>query len=190
MSIARWLACVCLAATLPGCRALPALHYYELQTVSPDAVRQAGSAPTVRIRHVGLPPEMDHLGLTHRAGPAQLVISDDDHWSAPLEVLIQGTLTRDLGARLGYERVVAAGALPPASPPTLLDLDFVVLSADERCGISAEVSWTLASAAAPPRRGIAHLAAAAAGCPAGLPAALSAALGDLADQLVAQLTTP
>ena len=73
------------------------------------------------------------------------------------------------------------------STQTVLDVDFLSLSADDRCGITAQVNWTLSVATGAARRGTAHLAAPAGSCPAGLPAALSTALGDLADQIVRQL---
>jgi uncharacterized lipoprotein YmbA len=187
-------AAILLAATLVACHALPALHYYSLTAVSPAVVAGQPVSPLlIRVRHVSVPHEMDHLGLTHQLGPTQLTISDNDQWTAPLNVLIQGTMTRDLGERLGYAQVVAADALPAASHPdaqATLDLDFVSLAADGTCGITAQVNWTL-SAPKGVRRGSAHLSApAAAGCPSGLPAALSTALGDLADQLVPPLTAP
>jgi uncharacterized lipoprotein YmbA len=196
----KTLLCV-LAMTLVGCQSLPALHYYSLAVVSPAGVAGHPAAPMlIRVRHVSLPHEMDHLGLTHHVGPTQLAISDNDQWTAPLNTLIQGTITSDLGERLGYEQVVAADALPVASSPNTpansqvktqatLDLDFVSLAADDACGITAQVNWSLAVPNGPARRGSAHLSAPApAGCPSGLPTALSNALGDLADQLVRQLT--
>jgi uncharacterized lipoprotein YmbA len=183
-----------LALTLVACQSLPALHYYSLAAVSPvGAASHPATALLIRVRHVSLPQEMDHLGLTHHVGPTQLAISDHDQWSAPLDSLVQGTITRDLGERLGYEQVVAADALPAASPSktqATLDLDFVSLAADDACGITAQVNWSLAVPNGAARRGSAHLSATApTGCPSGLPTALSNALGDLADQLVAQLTT-
>ncbi|HEY6457080.1 MAG TPA: ABC-type transport auxiliary lipoprotein family protein [Steroidobacteraceae bacterium] len=195
-------AAILLAVPLLSCQSLPALHYYSLAPVSPVAVAsQPARAILIRVRHVSLPREMDHLGLTHQLGPTQLAISDNDQWTAPLGVLIQGTITRDLGERLGYAQVIGADALPVARHPDAqatsqaapdvsnLDLDFVSLAADGSCAITAQVNWTLAGPAGEMRRGSAHLAAPApAGCPAGLPAALSAALGDLADQLIPQLT--
>lgn len=196
----KTLPCV-LAVTLVACQSLPALHYYSLAVVSPAGVASHPATPMlIRVRHVSLPHEMDHLGLTHHVGPTQLAISDNDQWSAPLNILIQGTITSDLGERLGYEQVVAADALPVASPSNTqastqvktqatLDLDFVSLTADEACGIAAEVNWSLVVPNGATRRGSAHLSAPApAGCPGGLPTALSAALGDLADQLVSTLT--
>jgi uncharacterized lipoprotein YmbA len=186
------IAAMLIAATLGGCHSLPALHYYALDAVSPAATAGPPGFPALlHVRHVGLPHEMDHLGLTHHIGQTQLAISEQDQWTAPLGVLIQGTITRDLGARLGYEHVVAADALPlAAATQTTVDLDFVFLSADDSCALTAQVNWTLSVPNAPARRGSAHLAAPASGCPAGLPAALSTALGDLADQLVIPLTTP
>jgi uncharacterized lipoprotein YmbA len=170
--------------------------------VSPVGGASHPAAPMlIRVRHVSLPHEMDHLGLTHHVSPTQVTISDNDQWTAPLSVLIQGTITSDLGERLGYEQVLAADALPVASAPNMqansqvktqatLDLDFVSLAADDACGITAQVNWSLAVPNGATRRGSAHLSApAAAGCPSGLPTALSNALGDLADQLVPQLTT-
>jgi uncharacterized lipoprotein YmbA len=190
-------AAILLAATLAGCHAAPPLHYYALAAVGPAGTSSPpGSAVLIHVRHVGLPHEIDHLGLTHHTGATQLAISDSDQWTAPLDVLIQGTMTRDLGARLGYEHVVAVDALPvvshpgsdqPAGTPAALDLDFVFLSADDSCAVSAQVNWTLSVPNGAPRRGTARLAAPATGCPAGLPSALSAALGELADQLVGQL---
>jgi uncharacterized lipoprotein YmbA len=181
-------AVILMAATLVACHSLPALHYYALDAVSPAGTAGAPAVPLlVRVRHVGVPREMDHLGLTHHTGATQLSVSDQDQWTAPLDVLIQGAMTRDLGARLGYEHVVAADALPVAAQSTL-DLDFVLLSADDRCGITAQVNWTFSVPNSAARRGTTHLEAPASGCPAGLPAALSTALGDLADHLVTALT--
>ena len=181
------------AATLAGCHSLPALHYYALDTVAPAASpTPPGFANLLHIRHLSVPHEMDHLGLTHHLGATQLAISDTDQWSAPLTDLIQGTLTRDLGARLGFDHVLAADALPSAAGNTVaaLDLDFVTLSADDGCAIETQVNWTLSVPAIPARRGTVHLMAPANSCPAGLPAALSAALADLADALALQLRAP
>ncbi|MEJ0008746.1 MAG: ABC-type transport auxiliary lipoprotein family protein [Steroidobacteraceae bacterium] len=180
------------AAMLAGCHSLPALHYYALDAVHPaGAARHAADDLLIHVRHVGVPHEIDHLGLTHHLGPTQLAVSDNDQWTAPLSVLIQGTITQDLGARLGYEHVVAADAPSvPArnSTQTALDLDFVSLSAGDTCGITAQVNWTLSAANGTSRHGTAQLSAPGATCPTALPAALSAALGDLADQLVRQIT--
>jgi hypothetical protein len=188
-----------LSAALAGCRALPAAHFYALQTEPPaSSGPPATVAPLIRIRHVGVPPEMDHLGLTHRRGATELSISDTDRWSAPLAQLIQGTLTLDLGARLGFEHVVAADALTGSRPDqtgaqgaaAALDLDFVALAADDTCAVTAQVNWTLAAPGSPAQHGTTHLEAAATGCPAGLPGALSDVLGQLADQLTRQLAAP
>jgi uncharacterized lipoprotein YmbA len=182
-----------LAVMLTACHSLPGPQYYALDTVAPHTpLTQAPAAKLIYVRHISLPHEMDHLGLTHHAGPTQLVISELDQWSAPLTDLIQGTITRDLGARLGYDHVVPPDSLPGArgTNPAALDLDFLSLSAGDTCGIDAQVNWTLSVPNGATRRGTIPLAAAATGCPAGLPTALSQALGDLADQLAPQLMTP
>jgi uncharacterized lipoprotein YmbA len=190
------------AAALAACGSSPALRYYALDAVTPvgSATHPALSAP-IRVRHISLPHEMDHLGLTHRLGATQFAISDTDQWSAPLATLIQETMTRDLGERLGYDQVVAPDALPVAPHATAeqpavrvpvqatLDLDFVSLSADDSCGITAQVNWTLSVSTGVARHGTATLAAPATSCPGGLPAALSAALGNLADQLIQPLSS-
>jgi uncharacterized protein len=203
MKFRYWIAGAALAAAiLTACGSSPALRYYALDAVTPvgGAMHPALPAP-IRVRHISLPHEMDHLGLTHHLGPAQFAISDTDQWSAPLATLIQETITRDLGERLGYDQVVAPDALPVAPHPdaeqrgahgstqAALDLDFISLSADDACGIAAQVNWTLSVPNGAPRRGTAALAAAPTSCPAGLPAALSAALGNLADQLIQQLSS-
>jgi uncharacterized protein len=186
MKVSRWIRWV-LAALLSGCGTSPPLHYYALDVVTPVAPpTPLLSATLIHVRHISLPPEMDHRGLTYHQGPTRLTISDADQWSAPLADLIQATVTRDLGARLGYEHVIAATA--QGSGQADLDLDFVILSADESCGVSAQVNWTLSVPNGAARRGTTQVMAPAAGCPAGLAAALSAALGDLADQLARQLT--
>jgi uncharacterized lipoprotein YmbA len=197
MKILRWVlrtgALVVAATMLTGCHSLPALHYYALDAVAPTAgPAPPGFANLLHIRHLSVPHEMDHLGLTHHMGPTQLAISDTDQWSAPLTDLIQGTLTRDLGARLGFDHVVAPDALPAAAGNTVaaLDLDFVTLAADDACAIEAQVNWMLSVPGSAPRSGTVHLLAPAGSCPAGLPAALSAALGELADQLALQFRTP
>ncbi len=190
MKLPQWTT-TALVAALAGCHSLPALHYYALDTVAPGtSPSRPGFAGLLHVRHISLPHEMDRLGLTHHAGATQLTISDTDQWSAPLTQLIQGTLTRDLGARLGFDHVVAPDALNGArtSNEAVLDLDFLTLSADETCGIDAQVNWTL-SWPSGPARGTLHLMAPGTGCPAGLAMALSTALGELADQLAPQLST-
>jgi len=191
MKFPHWISGALIAAIiLSGCHALPALHYYALDAVRPTAgARPAADPLLIHVRRVGIPHEMDHLGLTYHLGPTQLAISDNDQWTAPLNVLIQGTITADLGERLGYGHVLAIDA-PAAPTQTALDLDFVALSAGDSCGVTAQVNWTLSAANGTTRRGTAQLAAPGADCPGRLPAALSAALGDLADQLVVQLTSP
>jgi uncharacterized lipoprotein YmbA len=181
------------ATTLTGCHSLPALHYYALDAVAPaSGPAPPGFANLLHIRHLSVPHEMDHQGLTHHLGPTQLAISDVDQWSAPLTDLIQGTLTRDLGARLGYDHVVAPDALPGAAGNTVaaLDLDFVSLAADDACAVEAQVNWLLSVPGSAPRRGTVQLRAPGGSCPAGLPTALSTALGELADQLALQFRTP
>jgi uncharacterized lipoprotein YmbA len=189
MKDSRWIA-VALAALLSGCGSSPPLHYYALEVVTP-ATQPAPqlSATPLHVRHISLPPEMDHRGLTHRQASTRLTISDADQWSAPLGDLILATVTRDLGERLGFDHVLVPAAAPGSSQANL-DLDFVILSADDGCGITAQVNWALSVPNGAARRGTTRLSAPAAGCPAGLPAALSTALGDLADQLVRQLTAP
>lgn len=203
MKFPYWMIGAAMAAGIAGCGSSPPLRYYALDPATPvsGAIHPA-SATLIHVRHISVPHEMDHMGLTHHLGPTQLAISDNDQWSAPLSALIQGTMTRDLGERLGYDHVVAPDAQPIAphsGPPargdiagseSALDLDFVVLSADATCGITAQVNWTFSIPAKPVRRGTAHLTAAAGGCPAGLPAALSVALGDLADQLAQPISAP
>jgi uncharacterized protein len=181
-----------LAAMLAGCHSLPPLQYYALDTAVPASAAAApGFANPLHIRHLSVPHEMDHLGLTHHVGHTQLVISDTDQWSAPLTDLIQGTVTRDLGARLGFDHVIAPDALPTAAGNVAaLDLDFVSLIADDGCAIEAQVNWALSVPGGAPRGGTVHLMAPASSCPAGLPAALSAALGELADQLASQFRMP
>jgi uncharacterized lipoprotein YmbA len=203
MKCSYWMIGAALTAGVAGCGSSPALHYYALDPVTPvSAPTHPASGILIHVRHISVPQEMDHLGLTHQLGSAQLSISDNDRWSAPLGVLVQGTLTRDLGERLGYDHVVAPDAQPvpahsgPQQPgltvgsEAALDIDFVALSADDTCGITAQVNWTFSVPAEPVRRGTLHVMAPATGCPAGLPTALSTALGDLADQLVQPLSSP
>jgi len=186
-----WVAAGLAAASLAGCSSLPAPRYYALDAVTPASPVHPGVAPLIHVRRIGVPPEMDHRGLTHHLGPTRLAVSDSDQWSAPLTDLIQGTLSRDLGERLGFEHIEAAQARgTPGGIQAFLDLDFVALSADDACGVDAQVNWTLSVPDGTARRGTAHLTARATGCPTGLPAALSAVLGELADQLAQQLSAP
>ena len=190
--IARTGAAAMSAAMLAGCHSLPPLHYYALDAVTPGAAAVPPGYPNpLHIRHLSVPHEMDHLGLTHHVGRSQLAISDTEQWSAPLTDLIQGTLTRDLGARLGFDHVIAPDALPGAAANVAaVDLDFVTLSADEACAIEAQVNWTLSIPGSAPRHGTLHLMASAGACPEDLPRALSTVLGDLAEQLAVQFRTP
>jgi uncharacterized protein len=180
------------AALLTACGSSPPLRYYDLDAVAPaSAATRAAGVDLIQVRHVSVPPQMDHRGLTHQQGANQLAISDNDQWSAPLPDLIQAALTRDLGARFGFDHVLAPAAQPLAGRIQAdLDLDFVALTADDGCGVTAQVNWTLSVPNTPARHGTAQLSGPGAACPAGLAAALSAALGMLADQLAQQLTSP
>lgn len=201
MNISRWSTAATLLA-LSACGSSPPLRYYTLEVIAPANSAAAATSLQIHVRHIGLPPEVDHRGLTHSTGAHELAISDSDQWGAPLATLIQGTLSADLGARLGYEHVVAPAALPvtpPATPdrrgmrpegPASLDVDFLKLTADSGCGVEAQVNWSLSAANVVVRHGSVHLTAPATTCPAGLPAALSTALSDFADQLSQQLTAP
>ena len=92
-------------AMAAGCHSIPALHYYALDTVAPaSSPTRPGFATLIHVRHIGLPHEMDHLGLTYHAGPTRLAISDTDQWSAPLAELIQGALhwsVSEIASRVG-----------------------------------------------------------------------------------------
>ncbi len=71
-------------AALAGCHSLPALRYYSLAAAAPDTPVPHRTLPApLRIRHVSLPHDMDHLGLTHHVGPTEVVISDDDQLDCP-----------------------------------------------------------------------------------------------------------
>ena len=196
-----WVAASLVAASLGGCSSLPAPRYYALDAVTPASPAHPGAAVLIHVRRIDVPAEMDHRGLTHHLGPTRLAVSDSDQWSAPLTDLIRGALTRDLGERLGFEHIAAAqvGAArvgvaqaggTPGSSPAFLDLDFVALSADDACGVDAQINWTLSVLNGATRHGTAHLTAPATACPSGLPAALSAVLGELTDQLAQQLSSP
>jgi uncharacterized lipoprotein YmbA len=198
MKLTQWIsrrtsfAAILVMVSLAGCSSLPAPRYYALDAVTPASPAHPGVAPLIHVRRISVPAEMDHRGLTHHLGPTQLAVSDSDQWSAPLTDLIQGTLSRDLGERLGFEHIVAAqvGGAQAGASQAFLDLDFVALSADDACGVDAQVNWTLSVPNGTARHGTAHLMAPATGCPTGLPAALSAVLGELADQLAQQLSAP
>ena len=89
MKLHPWIPGAALAATLlAACGASPPLRYYALDVVAPAANAPHSPATTlIRVRHISLPPEMDHRGLTHHQGATQLAISDRLHgvWIEPSE---------------------------------------------------------------------------------------------------------
>jgi uncharacterized lipoprotein YmbA len=79
---------------------------YTLYPVAPVSTPTAYAGPAIRIDAVHIPPALDRIEVVSGLGQAELKVSDQDHWSAPLAELAKQALSADMVARLPSGRVI------------------------------------------------------------------------------------
>ncbi len=183
------LASALVLAALTACQSAPT-RIFTLYPEPPAARSEYSGAP-IRVDAVHVPPALDRIEMVSNVAPGELRISDLDHWSAPLGRASRQTLSADLIARLPPGRVIFPHlAKPDGALGLVVDiLDFKV----DRSGASLEASWLLTSSNSDSgdRRGVVELRIDQPAADAAATArALSTLLGQLADRVVANLTTP
>jgi uncharacterized protein len=180
-----------LLTTLSACQSSPT-RLYTPYPVDSTAARGTYSGPSIRVDAVHVPPALDRIEIVDTVTPGELRINDLDHWSAPLGQVSRQVLSADLIARLPPGCVIFPHLTKPDGTLGLV-VDILDFKAD-RSGASLQASWVLVpsnSSAMASKRGMAQLRTDQPGADAAATAhAWSVLLGQLADRIVATLTTP
>ena len=105
--LAALLALTALAA-LPACRgAMPAMHFYTLSPLAAPAAAPAANGPSVGVGPLSLPQALARPPIVPRAAGNELDMAEFHRWGGSLSGDILSTLTQDLAALLGSDRVVS-----------------------------------------------------------------------------------
>jgi uncharacterized lipoprotein YmbA len=126
-------------------------RFYTLQPTTPAAQRATYAGPAMRIDAVHIPASLDRPELVRDEGGDRFVVSDNDHWAAPVGELLRRVLTQDLAAVLPPDKVIFPDAPKlPGSQGLVVDILSITPSAQ---GVVMQASWTVLPA---PRGAAAH----------------------------------
>ena len=124
-----------------GCTSAP-VRYYTL-TPTPDKTLPASeTAPTIDVRVVHTPPQLNRAELMVRTGPTEVTLLDNEKWASPVNDEIKEALRLELQGRLGR-----MAGLRPAFAKLTLDIDVQRLEAEFGRYALLEASWSATSSA-------------------------------------------
>jgi uncharacterized lipoprotein YmbA len=129
------IAALCLAA----CASAPT-HFYRLDAKAPDVPVVAKGA-AIKVTTVAIPRLLDRDQLVRMTGTEQVELGAQDHWVAPLDALIQQTLTQDLALRLPDGSVIPVDA-PSAVPALTIAVDIMRFDGDNTGRITLDAFWS------------------------------------------------
>ena len=122
-------------------------HFYTLNTV-PDAARVAGQ-PTIHVRlQLTIPSLMDRNEMVLSTSRNGILILDHERWAAPLADQVSQTLARDIEGRRPDVFVGDRGFDRAASPPVMLKVDIVRMSAQRGGQARIEAHWRIVDSSA------------------------------------------
>jgi uncharacterized lipoprotein YmbA len=171
---------------LTACSSAPT-HFYRLEAKAPETV--ASYRPTlVRVTSVTVPRLLDRDQIVRTTGSEQVELGAFDHWAAPLDALIEQSLTQDLVLRLPEGSVIPANAATSA-PVLTIAVDMLRFDGDAAGHITLDAFWS--AAADPTNPGTSHHEHieldTGNGTYAGIADGMSKAVGLLADHIAEQL---
>ena len=118
-----------------GCTSAP-VRYYTL-TPTPDKTLAASeTTPTIDVRVVHTPPQLNRAELMVRTGPTEVTLLENERWAAPVNDEIKDALRLELQGRLGR-----MAGLRPAFAKLTLDIDVQRLEAQLGRYAVLEASW-------------------------------------------------
>ena len=119
-----------------GCTSAP-VRYYTL-TPTPDKTLAASeTTPTIDVRVVHTPPQLNRAELMVRTGPTEVTLLENERWAAPVNDEIKDALRLELQGRLGR-----MAGLRPAFAKLTLDIDVQHLEAEFGRYALLEASWS------------------------------------------------
>ena len=131
---------ILLAILLAGCGSSPKTNFYMLSAAG-DVGRRSISFP-VQLAAVHIPPSLDRKQMVRMTGQNSVKISETEHWSAPLDLMIRNTLAQDLSARLSKNRMILPDAPAPSGTATIV-VAITEFAPDAAGNVRLSGSWSL-----------------------------------------------
>ncbi len=171
---------------LAACSSAPT-HFYRLDAKAPETT-PAYRPTLIQVASVNIPRLLDRDQIVRTTGSEQVELGAFDHWAAPLDALIQQSLTQDLVLRLPAGSVIPANAATSA-PVLTIAVDVLRFDGDAAGHITLDAFWS--AAADPTNPGTSHHEHieldTGNGTYAGIADGMSQAVGLLADHIAEQL---
>jgi uncharacterized lipoprotein YmbA len=125
---------------LAACASKPD-HFY---TLNASSAAPGGRAPTLHVRlDVTIPSVVDRAEMVLNTSPNGLSVLDHERWGAPLADQVAQTLARDIEARRTDIFIGDRSFDQPASPPILMKVDLVRMSAQPGGRAGLEAHWRI-----------------------------------------------
>lgn len=188
-----WVAVGAVVAALGGCTSAPT-RIYTLGTPAPASRVDGYHAPALRIDTLSVPAGWDRIEILRPSTAGTLLISDFDHWAAPLAQMARQTLSADLDRRLPSGSVIYP-RLPKPSGTLGVNVDILDFDVDASQA-TMRASWVIvpsADAQGARRSAVSLRSAMSLDDPAAVAGAWTDLIGQLADRIAADaalFTTP
>ena len=154
----RWLRIgvitVCLI-TIGGCGRSPATRFYALTPIPGTTAAAAPAstlAPSVGVRAVDLPAELDRPQIVTRSGTNSVELAEFDRWSAPLRDIISRLIAENLAAQLATDRVAVYPWMPGESVEQEVTVEIIRFEGRLGGPCVLEARWRVAGTSARPGR--------------------------------------
>jgi len=180
-----WVTVCAVVVTLGGCTSATT-RIYTLGTSAPASRVDAYHAPALRIDTLSVPAGWDRIEILRPSTAGTLLISDFDHWAAPLAQMARQTLSADLDRRLPSGSVIYP-RLPKPSGTLGVNVDILDFDVDASQA-TMRASWVIvpsADAQGARRSAVSLRSAMSLDDPAAVAGAWTDLIGQLADRIAA-----
>jgi uncharacterized lipoprotein YmbA len=131
-----------------GCTSAP-IRYYTLTPTPDKTLPAAETTPTIDVRVLHIPPQLNRAELMVRTGPTEVTLLENERWASPLKDELKDAVRLELQRRLSRSTGLRA-----AFTKLTLDIDVQHLEAELGQYALLEASWSATlSAAGPPSAG-------------------------------------
>jgi uncharacterized protein len=129
-------ALVWLVGVSAGCTSAP-VRYYTLTPPPDRALPAPEPIPTIDVRVVHIPPQLNRSELMVRTGSTELTLLENERWASPVNDEIKDALRLEVQRRLGHTT-----GLRPTLTKITLDIDVQHFEADLGRYVLLEASWS------------------------------------------------
>jgi hypothetical protein len=127
---------VWLVGVSAGCTSAP-VRYYTLTPPSDRTAPAPEAIPTIDVRVVHIPPQLNRSELMVRSGSTEVTLLENERWASPVNDEFKDALRLELQRRLGHTT-----GLGPTVTKVTLDIDVQHLEADLGRYARLEASWS------------------------------------------------